>query len=185
MNNEEDNFEETEPEEDGLNEQEELDEDIFGSNFSAEDRVETKGVLDSDDKYILSVRKTAGDPLDAESLIKYDEAEMISRSFFDEYGTELIAEDDEEMARAKELFVDFLVAPSIAGSSKGNESEFYFPSENLIDRNQNIEIVDNFIPDGPHQTTVSFLKNQAGEIQSIEVLCKCGEKTVINIELED
>ena len=79
MNNEEDNFEELEPEEDSLTDSDELNEDIFGSNFSAEDRVETKGVLDADDRYILSVKKPAANPLDAESLLKYDEAEMISK----------------------------------------------------------------------------------------------------------
>ncbi len=82
-----------------------------------------------------------------------------------------------------EEFQDFLEVPKISGVSTKMPAGSYFPKELLIERNQKVTIQDNII-DKHQRTTILTNYDTDGNINSIEILCKCGEKTIINLEFE-
>lgn len=93
----------------------------------------------------------------------------------------------DDMERSKKLFKDFMVLKNIAGRTKTVSSSDHIPSEVLIDHGDVVEISDNPDPMNTTEkrTSVIVHRDQYGEIKNIEVLCKCGERTVIRLELED
>lgn len=78
-------------------------------------------------------------------------------------------------------FQDILELQKIPGVKSRMPSGCYFPKEIIDDRRQKILIQDN-IADEHKRTTILTNYDSDGNITSIEVICKCGEKTIINFE---
>lgn len=99
---------------------------------------------------------------------------------------------DKEDEIARELYVrghfkDFLQIPKIAGSNKHDSQSNIIKAESISKNTKKVEITDdpNF-QDNRHSTTsVIVNRDEEGELESIEVFCKCGERTLIKFDYFD
>lgn len=100
------------------------------------------------------------------------------------------SEDDEvadQSAMLMKEFKDFLTAPRITGKNRrvhGNR----IPQENIGDVGSRVELIDDtsdFEDDTHGTTTVEINRTNDGDLESVIVYCKCGERTVIQFDYED
>jgi uncharacterized protein (DUF433 family) len=99
---------------------------------------------------------------------------------------------DKEDAIARELYMrghfkDFLQLPKITGQKHSEFQSNIIKSESINKKSKKIEITDdpNF-KDNRHSTTsVVVNRDESGELESIEVHCKCGERTLIKFDYFD
>ncbi len=94
---------------------------------------------------------------------------------------------EDEIAREMYVrghFKDFLQIPKITGSKNKDTDSNIIKAESISKNTKKIEISDdpNF-QDNRHSTTsVIVNRDEDGELESIEVLCKCGERTFIKFD---
>lgn len=84
-------------------------------------------------------------------------------------------------------FKDYIVIPKISGSSKKFSEKNLLHKDEVKPTGKKVEIVDH-IPSGinPKQkTSILINRDVNGEIESIEVICKCGERTLITFDYSD
>jgi hypothetical protein len=81
-------------------------------------------------------------------------------------------------------FKDYFLAKKIAGKSDIKYSDKILPKEKINEANEKIEVTDfhNKHTVGAQKTSVIINRNEYAEINSIEVYCKCGEKTIIRFQ---
>lgn len=81
----------------------------------------------------------------------------------------------------QEGFKDYLVAEKISGNKSSKFSDKVISQENLNNGRQKIEIADvhTIIGNELKKTSIMINRNEDMEIDSIEILCKCGEKTIL------
>ncbi len=99
---------------------------------------------------------------------------------------------DKEDEIAREMytrghFKDFLQIPKITGSKPKEDQSNVIKAESISQKTKKIEISDdpNF-QDNRHSTTsVIVNRDEDGELESIEVFCKCGERTMIKFDYFD
>ncbi len=99
---------------------------------------------------------------------------------------------DKEDEIAREMytrghFKDFLQIPKITGSKPKEDQSNVIKAESISQKTKKIEISDdpNF-QDNRHSTTsVIVNRDEEGELESIEVFCKCGERTLIKFDYFD
>lgn len=84
-------------------------------------------------------------------------------------------------------FKDFIVAPHISGIKHKGGTNNFIPLENIKAEGKTVEIADKHITSasGIHQSTVMINRTEDGEVESIEVICKCGERTLIKFDYID
>ncbi len=84
-------------------------------------------------------------------------------------------------------FKDFIVAPHISGIKHKAGTNNFIPLENIKAEGKTVEIADKHTtgPSGLHQSTVMINRTEDGEVESIEVICKCGERTLIKFDYID
>ena len=84
----------------------------------------------------------------------------------------------------QENFKDYLLAKKITGSSQVRFSDKLIPEELISQSEKSIEIVelDQESRQQPKKTSILINRDVDAEIESIEILCKCGEKTIIKFE---
>ncbi len=121
-------------------------------------------------------------------LLKYSEEDYLTRKFKDEFSNDSITSTptDEELL-LKKNFKDFLILPNISGKLSGIANSNRIPSENVKQDTGFIEISDDMPDETNHNSgnsTMLINRNSRNEITSIEILCKCGERTVINLDYE-
>ncbi len=126
------------------------------------------------------------DEEEIEELLSADEEEIKKNVFEPGIGTDEDIVDD-EMEMKKNLFKDFLAVPKISGKTVGIPHSNLIPEEILKNRGKKIEINDDpIVDDDEHsRTTIMINKNAEGEIESIEVYCACGERTMIKLNYDN
>lgn len=94
---------------------------------------------------------------------------------------------EREQKRMKKDFSDFIKSPRIAGYNKSREHKNLFTKEDINDDNSTVELVDSpeYSEIKRENSMIEINRDSNGEIISIVVYCKCGEKTVINLDYYD
>lgn len=84
-------------------------------------------------------------------------------------------------------FADYLSLPVISGSAKKKYSDKYIPKEFVENTSKHVEIadLDASTSHGTKKTSILINRDETDEIESIEVLCKCGERTLIKFDFDD
>ena len=82
----------------------------------------------------------------------------------------------------QENFKDYLLAKKITGNNQMKFGDKIIAQEIIEDANKSIEIADLTQFDISKKTSILINRDDEMEIESIEVLCKCGEKTVIKFD---
>ncbi len=92
-----------------------------------------------------------------------------------------------DLERMKKSFSDFVKAPKLAGNKKGNNHIHLYSSEFIQNENSTVEILDSPSYSEMHHenSMIEINRDTNGEIISIIVYCKCGEKTVIKLDYYD
>lgn len=94
-----------------------------------------------------------------------------------------ITEYNKEARRKKDSFQDYLKLPKISGRERKFESNKHIPAEAIKERLKKIEIIDDPVDSHQHdKTLVEINRDEFGEIESISIYCKCGEKTLIEFD---
>lgn len=94
-----------------------------------------------------------------------------------------IAEYNKESKRKRDSFQDYLKLPKISGRERKYESGKHIPAEAIKERLKKIEIIDDPVDNHQHdKTLVEINRDENGEIESIVIYCKCGEKTMIEFD---
>ncbi len=121
---------------------------------------------------------------DIEEILNYDEDSRKSDHFSDEYKAEKSAEEeDEETEYLIKNFKDFIIAPKITGAKVGPKHKNLIPQDYYDDKGMTVEIADDPSTIAEeHRTQIEINRTKQGEIESILVTCKCGEKTFIQFD---
>lgn len=84
-------------------------------------------------------------------------------------------------------FSDFIVLPKISGTNNKIPNSMRLPSDYVKSRGDKVEIADDPSMDESTDNPASVIVNrdQYGEVESIEVLCKCGERTFIKFDFAE
>ncbi len=119
---------------------------------------------------------------DIEQILSYDEEQRKTQKFSDEYKTQKVSQLSQEDYLVQH-FKDFIIAPKIAGKAAGLKHKNLIPQDYYKDEGTKVEIVDDpaMIAE-EHRTQIEINRNKTGEIESILVTCKCGEKTFIQFD---
>jgi len=157
----------------------------FEEEFNRDDVVNR---YNQDDEDINKKSKKNSKEVDIDALLKYSEEDYLNRKFKNEYSNDNfeITPTDEELL-LKKNFKDFLILPSISGKLSGIANSNRIPSENVKQVTGFIEISDEISDEANHNSgnsTMLINRNSRNEITSIEILCKCGERTVIHLDYE-
>ena len=143
---------------------------------------ETIGNTGSSDK--KEKLKSIAKKLDVESISNYSDEVRKQNLFQLEYEQE--EEPDEESIRLQNNFMDFLVLKNIAGRKKGFSYLNRIPSDALVDTGDVTEIIDYNEDGSEHKgSTIMIHKNNNEEISHIEVICTCGQRTLIKLDYEE
>ncbi len=91
-------------------------------------------------------------------------------------------EEIEEYLRAN--FKDFISLPKISGSLVKSYENNLLSRTEVSNTGKTVEISDSAASttDPSHKTSVIINRDNGGEIESIEVVCKCGERTLITFD---
>ncbi|MFP4368228.1 MAG: hypothetical protein ACLFR2_01470 [Candidatus Kapaibacterium sp.] len=129
---------------------------------------------------------------DIKGLISEDDIAELLRSKKDKYNIDSDFEsfdsadiNNGENAPAKKgSFMDFMQLPKISGGIKRSENKHIIPGDSLKTVNKKIEITDDISEDehGHRHSSVVINRDETGEVESIEVYCKCGERTLIQFD---
>lgn len=118
---------------------------------------------------------------EVDNLIKISDSKRRKLEF--EAENDEINKSEEELLR--ENFQDYLLAKRLSGSQRSLQGNL-LAADKVKDTGQIAEFTDNHGAfDSDHNTTVEINRNSEGELESIVVYCKCGEKTAINFEYEE
>lgn len=120
---------------------------------------------------------------DVQNYINFDEDTRKKLRFNDPY-TDHTEEPDDKLP-----FKDFIMAPRLAGSRIRPDYRNLMPSETLTDSGKRVEISDKLVDpseESVHKhTSVIINRDEQGDVESIEVFCKCGERTLIKFDYFD
>lgn len=172
-------------------------ENPFDEEFDKNDVVNSKLLpnlenISTDDLDELDNKQAKADKLrlkaflsqaDVDRLVNYDEDKRKSNSFSNKFSSDTdsvdISPDD-----LYKSFQDFLVVPKITGVNSKIPHRNRLPSDFVKDRGDKVEISDDpsHIPHTATNATVMVNRDTNGEVESIEVVCSCGEHTLIKFD---
>jgi predicted CopG family antitoxin len=92
-----------------------------------------------------------------------------------------------DLDRMKKSFSDFIKAPKLTGNANGNTHVNLYSDEYIKSDESTVEILDspNYSEMNRENSMIEINRDTNGEIISIVVYCKCGEKTVIKLDYYD
>lgn len=96
------------------------------------------------------------------------------------------SEDNYEDSSNNQKFKDFLTLPKISGKGSSLSDTNFIASEKIIKREEYVEIADLSINSDKAErgSTILLIKDEKGVVKQIEVLCKCGNISRIDLEYE-
>ena len=129
--------------------------------------------------------------LSESELLELERKEKLKERLLDEKKKneeEYISPQDELFNQRKKNFVDYVSANVISGNKVRRYSDTYIPEEFTAEVDtKKMEIVDLASLSGKEvkKTSVLINRDENNEIDSLEVLCKCGERTLIKFDFEE
>lgn len=91
-----------------------------------------------------------------------------------------------EQERLQKNFKDYLVVGEIAGTLKGVPKGRLVQAESVLDAGGFIELQEpNEEGLSEHTTQAIIHKNALGQIESVEILCSCGQKTRVILRFDE
>lgn len=159
--------------------------DPFKEEFDSENiinRDEEKTVYKKEDIEELKKKK-----VEVEDIITYSDDERKKNSFNELFQKHPNADIEDNLDRIRKSFKDFLNAPKISGKVPGFSSKKALPSNVIKNSGQKVTIIDKWQDkhNENDNSTVVMHKNPDGEILSIEIICSCGKKTLVEIDYSD
>ena len=139
---------------------------------------------DDEDVYYIS-------PQDAENLAKKEKMEntlKVVQDIIVELANEEKYTDPNDLFREylQDNFKDYLLSKKISGNNDIKYADKILPKEKIKDNNEKVEVTDFHNNMTTQQkTSVIINRDETGEIDSIEVFCKCGEKTLMRFKEQD
>lgn len=120
---------------------------------------------------------------DIERLVNYNEEKRKTESFGYNF-TQNVSGGDYSPNDYENKFKDYLKAPKISGSSKLRGNSLIIDSDKVIESGKTVEIADNPIKHkGEHEnSSVIINRDEKGEIENIQIVCKCGEKLLLKFD---
>ncbi len=148
----------------------------FGEEFEKED------VVNSPEKN--SDKKIT--PEDIDRLVAYDDERRKEISFI-ERSYESMGLEERELSIDEALqknFNDFLIAPKISGDNTKPIHANRLPADHIKEGEGVVEILEDkeFLDHENEHSSVILNRSPEGELENIEILCKCGEKTLIKFD---
>ncbi|MCL2039535.1 MAG: hypothetical protein FWG85_03795 [Bacteroidetes bacterium] len=140
---------------------------------------------DEEDAYYMSSEER--DELEKKEKM-HKTMKVIQNVISDLAGQEQYINPDEKFRDfLQENFKDYLLVKKISGKSDTKHSQKILPKEKINENNEKIEVSDFYSERSTHQHKTSLIinRNEDSEIESIEVYCKCGEKTIIKFQEKD
>lgn len=99
----------------------------------------------------------------------------------------IIQSDDQNVEDyLQEKFKDYIVYPKMSGTTESLPEQNLIPGEYIENSDKHVEITDdpNTI-ENEHRTSIEIDRDENGDIESITVFCKCGERTFIKFDYDD
>jgi hypothetical protein len=163
--------------------------------FGSEDENTGESILSEDDlrELILSgdanpvdIREMQDDEYKSPVIKQEDtHSENISEYGPEEHERGDVDVDDDVKEYLLQNFKDFLEYPKISGKEKFSASNI-IQKEKTDSLKEKVEVYNEpEIEDEHGTTTVELNKNERGEVESILIYCKCGEKTLIRFDYDD
>ncbi|MBM2815499.1 MAG: hypothetical protein HW421_2261 [Ignavibacteria bacterium] len=139
-----------------------------------------------DEKIVKRLLKDYDVDMLVESIVKLEDDFRRDKSFKKDpkrNEPENITDENRRML----TFNDYLLAPKISGKVSDLPHSSRIPKEFAQPGGEKVEIKDDPSLDSPHKKTSTALinRNEDGIIESIEVFCNCGERTLIKFDFED
>lgn len=100
---------------------------------------------------------------------------------------EFVRPEEETQKYLQQNFRDYIKVPKISGKLNKFSERNLLKKEEIKPTGKKLEIVDN-LPKGLNpksKTSILINRDINGEIESIEVMCKCGERTLISFDYSD
>lgn len=129
-------------------------------------------------------------------VINYNEEEIekimsskehLAGKFEELYKDEDLSEEENYKEYQIKNFRDFLVLPKISGAIKSISNKRLIPKEIIEEGKEKVEILNKppFQEIQGGESSIIVNRNIDGEIESIEVVCKDGERILIKFDFED
>lgn len=155
---------------------EELETDPFKVDFNQTPFQEDE-VIPQDEKPLLTEE-------DLDIIINYDENKRKDEQFTPNFAPNVKSKRTEPDNLYKK-FNDFLVFPKISGDKRFNHTS-RLPSEIVSTKGDTVEVSDAAFKTRKKQhSSVIVNREPNGEVDSIEVICTCGERTLIKFDFAD
>jgi hypothetical protein len=153
--------------------------DLFNEQFNHVDVINknvVKGKHAADNEKIIE--------LDKMDLIQFYE-ERFKKDSFEYQFVEMKEESPDSIdALLKENFKDFLIYKKLSGNLSGLSHANRIPSDKLKSSNKTVEVKDDK-DDKKHTKQIITHRNQYDEVDFIEVICNCGERTIIRFDYDE
>jgi hypothetical protein len=124
---------------------------------------------------------------DVEKIVNSNDQTSIMGKFTELFKDEDISEEENYQEYQIKNFRDFLVLPKISGAKKSISNKHLIPKEIIEGEDEKVEILNKppfkEIIDG--ESSIIVNRNIEGEIESIEIVCKDGERILIKFDFED
>lgn len=117
-----------------------------------------------------------------EALLKLEDDDRKKTKF-----ERIIQSDDQDVEDyLQEKFKDYIVYPKMSGNTESLPEQNLIPGEYVEKSDRQVEITDdpNTI-ENEHRTSIEIDRDENGDIESITVFCKCGERTFIKFDYDD
>ncbi|MFP4529316.1 MAG: hypothetical protein ACLFQX_12270 [Candidatus Kapaibacterium sp.] len=141
-----------------------------------------------DDILADSAEVVAGEETDMEELqdeMDMSDDERLSKHFYDEYNLldrDTVTDED----RVRQNFKDFFVVPKLSGRNTRMPKSHLYPAELIKAEQMKVEVTDDPVLDEEDKrSSVIVNRNPKGEVESIEVVCSCGERTLIMLDYSE
>lgn len=121
--------------------------------------------------------------LELDDIMNYNEDLHQKKAFKFDFG--LSEENTPEEEKRQKDFRDIIEYRRISGRTRGLKQPNVIPISNIINNNDSVEIQDVHgfsVEENPHTSQIITHLNDNGEINVIEVLCNCGNRTLIRLD---
>ena len=202
------NIEEMNPFDEEFDDNNSFDEEIEDINPFGEE-FEDDAVINRGDAEIIDASKkdkeVKGEIIPSEEFERRSDPEFSLKNFSDEDIDQIISYDNERRKKLtfreeidkveinkkldvpEEGFKDYLVAPSISGKRKYNDNPNLIEAKTAKDGGYKVEISDDphLFDEGHEKATVMINRDEKGDVDNIEIKCKCGERILLKFEFAE
>jgi len=123
---------------------------------------------------------------DIENIVSYPDERRMDKGFISKFGDSVrsveVTPDNPHLS-----FKDFIIAPKIAGNRHSISDKKRIPFDLVEETGTSIEIIDDHKPnkDEKHLTNILIHRDVEGDVEFIEINCKCGERTLLKFEVNE